>query len=347
MTRLWLTMVAVLAVGCGDNKVPQSIDAPMPDTGRSQVDRGRYIMNNLGVCTFCHTPLNPDGSRDLTRLFAGVECLFDFVPDNFPNPGDGVGIGCVNSRNLTNDPTGLMFATDEQIKDAFRNGNRTDGKKLSPVMPWWAFHNMSDDDADSIVAYLRTVPGVTHQVPPNEEPIIEFNEGNIPMPPYLDKAKITMPDPLAPNQDSALRGRYLVSMVGLCVDCHTPTINPDPTVIADAFTLDQDRFFVGGRQFPAEALGLPVPPYPPLINTRNLTRDATGLMDFSTDDIKNAISKGKDKMGNAVCAATHGSTTSPYAALDPSDLDDIANYVFSLPAVVNDTSPNCAGPPVP
>ena len=62
MTRLWLMMVVVLAVGCGDNKSNRMVDGPAPDMGRSPVERGRYIMNNLAVCTFCHTPLNPDGT---------------------------------------------------------------------------------------------------------------------------------------------------------------------------------------------------------------------------------------------------------------------------------------------
>src|SRR3954463_12765636 len=121
--RGWL-IVCVLAAGCGDNlKAADTVDANHADAGRTPVERGRYIMNTLGACTFCHTPLNPDGSRDTTRLFAGVDCLFDTDPATD-------GSGCVSSRNLTNDATGLMNATDTAIKDAFRNGHRTDGETL-------------------------------------------------------------------------------------------------------------------------------------------------------------------------------------------------------------------------
>jgi hypothetical protein len=162
-TRVTLVVVSLFAilVGCGDNtKLPA--DAPPPDAGRTQIERGRYIMNTLAACTFCHTPLNPDGTRDLTRLFAGVDCFVDIDP----TPG----VGCISSRNLTNDPTGLMNATDAQIKNAIKNGVRTDGKTLAPVMPYWVFHNMMDSDVDAIVAYLRTVPGVNHTVQANEPP---------------------------------------------------------------------------------------------------------------------------------------------------------------------------------
>jgi mono/diheme cytochrome c family protein len=329
-----LTIVALmLVVGCGDNKVKHA-DA-MPDA-QDPVDRGRYIMNVTGACTFCHTPLNADGSRDMTRLFAGVNCLFDIDTD--PNNG----VGCLSSRNLTNDPTGLMNATDAQIKDAFQNGHRTDGKTLTPVMPYWVFHNMSDDDANAIVAYLRTVPGVNHTLPPNEEPWLDINN-NGPVSPYIDPTT-QIPLPTTGETDlHAMHGRYLAAEAGLCVDCHTPAA----PMMGLFPPIDLTKTFEGGRQFPKEQLGLLDPSYPPIINSRNLTPDATGLMGYSIMDIENAIAKGKDPMGNAVCAATHGSQISPYAALEQGDLDDIAAYVAALPPAVNDTSPNCAGPPVP
>lgn len=334
--RTWQIVCVVVALAaCGDNNKPeQGVDAPMSDSGgRSRVERGRYIMNNLAVCTFCHTPLNPDGSRDLTRLFAGVDCFVDIDP----TPG----VGCVNSRNLTNDPTGLMYATDAQIKYAFKNGYRTDGKPLSPVMPYWIFHNMSDEDADSIVAYLRTVPGVNHVVPPNELPWSMWNDGLVPQVPFLDATKIPMPSPAFADQESAIRGRYLSAMVGLCVDCHTP-------VDASMVQLDQTKFFNGGRMFTKEQLGLVDASYPAVITSRNITSDpTTGIGNFTDAQVKAAIADGKDPMGNAVCAATHGSVISPYAALDAKDLDDITNYIRSLAPVVNDTGTNCAGPPVP
>src|SRR5258706_5437928 len=174
MTRLTIAVfVATMMVGfgCSDTKNPMKTPDAAPDSpGRDKVARGRYIMNVLGACTFCHTPLNPDGSRDMTRLFAGVDCLFDIDPST-------PGFGCISSRNLSNDPTGLINATDDQIKNAFRNGHRTDGKTLAPVMPYWVFHNMTDADADSIVAYMRTIPGITHTVQGNEEPWASINNG--------------------------------------------------------------------------------------------------------------------------------------------------------------------------
>jgi hypothetical protein len=169
MKRGWqFLVVATLAVaGCGDdNRVTP--DAAKPDADTSQAERGQYIMNVLGACTFCHTPLRQDGTRDTDKLFAGVDCFVDIDSPNFVDNGNQ--FGCISTRNLTPDATGLKNATGEQIKNAFRNGVRTDGKMLAPIMPYWIFHNMTDADADAIVAYLRTIPPVSHTVKANEPP---------------------------------------------------------------------------------------------------------------------------------------------------------------------------------
>ena len=99
-------------------------------------------------------------------------------------------------------------------------------------MPYWVFHNMTEDDQNAIVAYLRTVPGVDHQVAANEQPWASINDGvgavcnmlgtqgTTPCKAdFIDPATIPMPSAGFANQASALRGRYLSSMAGLCVDC--------------------------------------------------------------------------------------------------------------------------------
>ena len=360
MNKLGLVMVVALGA-CGDNRESSVTVDASPDAA-NLAERGQYIMNVLGACTFCHTPLLPNGMRDQTKLLAGVDCFFDAEsPDGID---DGDGVGCLSTRNLTNHSTGLANATDAQIQNAFRNGIRTDDKKLAPVMPYWIFHNMTDEDADAVVAYLRTVPGVDHQVKANEPPWSMFNDGTIPMTPFVNP-DLDIPMPRGGvNNTSAMRGRYLSSMAGLCIDCHTPEVAPPNPV-----PLDFTRAFGGGRAFPKGALGLIDPSYPDLIVTRNITPSADGTMGWTKDQIKAAIKDGKDKNGTSVCAATHGAQISPYAALTAQDLDDIAEYLMQIPPLdhnpytVDGTATgnpkdcgfaggtqdctNCAGPPVP
>lgn len=330
-----LALAVILAqTACSDAEpVVASPDAGTPGPDRAAlVERGRYIANNLGACTFCHTPLNPDGTRDQTRLFAGVDCFIDVDPAE--------GVGCVSTSNLTNHETGLKDATDEQIKEAIRDGQRTDDKNLASLMPYWVFHNMEDRDLDALVAYLRTVPGVDHRAAVNEEPWLSVNERG-PRATVIDPATIPLPPP-GPDYARAMRGRYLSSMAGLCMDCHTPALP-----LGAERPIDMSRPFAGGRAWHHAELGLQTPPYPTEVHTRNLTPHATGLAGWSVDDIARATAEGKDREGKAVCAATHGNTISPYAALEPQDLADIALYISQLPALENATGDDCQGPMVP
>lgn len=352
-SRGWIlvgVLAAVLAA-CGDNHDAPKIDATIDVSVQSAAERGAYIMNVTAACGFCHTPLLPNGTRDLDKLYSGIDCFIDL--DNPPTFVDNNnGSGCLSTRNLTPDPTGLGNATDAQIKNAFRNGVRTDGKKLVPIMPWYIFHNMTDDDADAVVAYLRSLKKVSHTVKANEPPFSQFNDG-VPLsnPPFFATwASVTplldneIPYPRGgTNNASAMHGRYLASAVGLCIDCHTPEVSP---FFIKLDTDPSDGFggaFVGGKAFPKQQLGLIDNAYPNIIFTRNLTPDSTGLGTYTKAQIVAAIKEGRDPQNKEVCAATHGKLTAPYAALTAEDVNDIAEYLINLPA----QTANCGQPPTP
>lgn len=340
-----LLLAAVLTTACDDNKKLAPDGAP-PDAGTSLVERGSYIVNTLANCKFCHTPMLPNGSPDLDRSFSGVDCWADI--DSPTGTDDGGTFGCLSTRNLTPDPTGLGNVTDKQIKDAILNGIRTDGKKLAPIMPWWVLHNLEPQDADAVVAYLRSLPPVAHQVKPNQPPWSLYNDGVpdiLPDPSPIPVNLIPMPTQGA-NMESALRGRYLASTAGFCIDCHTPETAPN------SLLLDKTKLFAGGRIFTKGQLGLLDPAYPNTIATANLTSHATGLGGWTKDQIKAAIAEGRDRDNNSVCASAHGNLTASYASLEPQDLEDIAEYISHLPPITNDVAhdpsvANCGPPPMP
>jgi mono/diheme cytochrome c family protein len=349
ITYGWFLGVVLAAAACGDNFERGTLDAA-PDTPvYDPVARGQYIMNVTASCTFCHTPLLPNGTRDQTKLLAGVDCFVDLDSPTFVDNMNGM--GCLSTRNLTDHETGLKNATDAQIKNAFLNGVRTDNKRIFPIMPYYIFHNMTDEDADAIVAYLRTVPGVDHTVKANEPPFSLYNDdlpSGFNFVPFLTDTELPMPAGGA-NNESAMRGRYLAGVIGLCIDCHTPEAVPF------GIALDMTKAYAGGKVFPKGSLGLIDVPgvftWQPNIATRNLTPDTTGLGGWTKDQIKAAIGEGEDRDGNQVCAATHGGVGAPYAALEPQDLDDIAEYLMNIAPIVNDTATNpaaanCGPPPI-
>ena len=329
-----LLVVMSLCVACGDDlEVPPLFDAApeMPDAAEDPaVARGRYLVNDVAMCSFCHTPRRANGTPDPSKFLAGVDC---FGGDVDPEDDE---VGCIHSRNLTNHETGLANASDEEIKDAFQHGMGTDGRVLIPVMPYWVFANMTDDDADAIVAYLRTVEPVDHMTPANQPPFGAEPEAPFPA---IDTDDIPLPTDGFEEEESALRGRYLTSMASVCIDCHTPELEPMTLMF------DWDKAFGGGRGFPREFLGYFSEPYPAIIYTSNVTPHATGLDGYTRADIIKVMKEGLDPEGDGICAPTHSGPSSPYAGLTDGDVEDIANYLLSLPPVDNAVPEDCMGPP--
>src|SRR5262249_3806316 len=202
---------------------------------------------------------------DRARLLAGVDCLVDIDP--------APGKGCIATPNLTPHATGLKNVTDAQVKTMFLQGVTPTGKALIPVMPYYVFHNMTDADANAVVAYLRSIPAVAHAVPASEPP---WETPPAPATP-IDPASI----PPAPDgNESAARGRSLPTMAGVCIECHTPVLPP-----GGVRPIDMSRPFAGGRDFHE----VPSPPLPPHIYARNLTQDATGLAGWTADDVVKVV----------------------------------------------------------
>src|SRR5206468_11541394 len=75
--------------------------------------------------------------------------------------------GLVCAQNITPDPeTGLGRWSDDEILRAMREGVDRNGDALFPMMPYQHFRYMSDEDAKSIVVYVRTLKPIHNQVPP-------------------------------------------------------------------------------------------------------------------------------------------------------------------------------------
>jgi len=128
-----------------------------------EVARGKYLAI-LGGCMDCHTPGYFLGKPDMARYLAGSEVGLE-IP----------GLGVFHGPNLTPDKeTGLGGWTDQQIIDAMQKGVRPDGRMLAPLMPWQALANLTPQDAQAIVAFLRSIPAVKNKVPgpfgPTEKP---------------------------------------------------------------------------------------------------------------------------------------------------------------------------------
>lgn len=138
------------------NKIPKSVyRIPLPPTygppvgnvpdvpKSDKVAYGAYLAGPAGHCIECHSPMGERGPDIQNRLGAGG---FEF------HGPWGVSV----SSNIT--PTGLKDWTDAQVKQMVTTGKRPDGSPMMPPMAYPYYANISGEDLDAIVAYLRSLP---------------------------------------------------------------------------------------------------------------------------------------------------------------------------------------------
>jgi mono/diheme cytochrome c family protein len=208
------TVLVVLIVGggvfVGARQNLRFDNTPYPEVAASKdssvIERGRYIVRNVGPCAGCH---GDPKQRTAFANGADVPLVGGFAFDIPP--------GSFYTRNLTPDAeTGLGNISDKAIARALRFGVGHDGRALLPFME---MQGLADDDLRAVVSYLRSQPPVRNPVPPHR-----FNFlGKIVKATALSKPVGPSSTPLAqaPHGASVETGRYLVESVALCWACHT------------------------------------------------------------------------------------------------------------------------------
>jgi len=174
----------------------------------ARLERGKYLTEHVSNCVDCHS------DHFTTYAFPvkpGTEGQGGYIFDKqigFP--------GVVAAQNITPDPeTGLGNWTDGEIIRAMREGVDRKGDALFPMMPYQHFRYMSDEDAKSIVAYIRTLKPIRNQVPAKH---LDF--------PVNFVAKF-IPKPLdgpvsAPDASNRVEYGHYLTRIGGCYECHTP-----------------------------------------------------------------------------------------------------------------------------
>lgn len=252
-----------------------------------------------GDCAGCHA--NPDGSSEYSGGFA------------FATP-----MGTIIARNITSDPeTGIGDWTYEEFDAALRRGKSKTLGNLYPAMPYTSYRNMSDDDVRALYDY------VMKEVAPQKNEIAKTSFGF----PFLRVAVFGWNIPFASSgrepdpkvTDPQLRrGDYLVNVLGHCGECHTTRGILFQTKSSSAHLAGA---VVGGWYAP------------------NITSSAAGVGDWSDEQLKQFLRRGKNK--KAVAGGDMGlAVRMSLAKLPESDLDAIIAYLRS-------TEPDDANPVVP
>lgn len=210
---LWtvVALLGVVVVGASWAFLRKPAAAPPKDLAvlhtPERVERGRYLFENLGDCSGCHS------DRDYSRLGGPVNPAGlgkgMVMPDDLGLPG------LVVAPNLTSDPeTGLGKWTDGEIIRAIREGVDREGNALFPFMPYPQFRSMSDDDVESLVAYIRTLKPIRNPLPSTQLALpVALMIKSAPQP---VSGVVRSPSP----SDGLSYGKYLVTIAG-CAHCHT------------------------------------------------------------------------------------------------------------------------------
>jgi mono/diheme cytochrome c family protein len=114
---------------------------PAQPAADAQIQRGKYLVENVALCAECHTPRTDKGDFDRTQWLAGN--LLDIKPDH-PMPFAAVAPPIA----------GMPGFTDEQALKFLETGIDLTGKPAMYPMPQY---RLNPDDALSVLAYLRSL----------------------------------------------------------------------------------------------------------------------------------------------------------------------------------------------
>jgi mono/diheme cytochrome c family protein len=267
--------------------------------------RGEYIFKCVAVCVTCHAPV-------------------DYSKHDAPYPPEllASGGGSAADRTLVSDATaapnitpdmetGIGSWSDDQIARAIREGIGAHGEPLDPMMPYRFYREMKDEDAASVVVYLRSIPAVKRKVQRAKASGLQGLKLNRFPEPILSPVVST------PNPSQDLRGRYIAQLAN-CVDCHTPQ-DPEPGTPLPGLE------FAGGLAMEG--------PWGKVASA-NITPDATGL-GYATPEmfvqmIRNGV--GRDHELNPVMP-WHG-----YRGMSDEDLRDLFAYLKTLKPIKHKVS---------
>ena len=114
---------------------------------KSEIERGRYLVEEVAKCAECHTPRNAQGELEHSAWLQGAPIWITPVRP-IPNWAD-------RAPGLA----GLPSLTEEEGERVLEKGIGPEGEVLRPPMH---IYHMNHADAKAIIAYLKSLPETHH-----------------------------------------------------------------------------------------------------------------------------------------------------------------------------------------
>lgn len=113
----------------------------------SEIERGRYLVEEVAKCTECHTPRNAQGELEHSAWLQGAP-IWIMPVRPIPNWAD-------HAPALA----GFPSFTEEEGERVLEKGIGPEGEILRPPMH---IYHMNHADAKAIIAYLKSLPAERH-----------------------------------------------------------------------------------------------------------------------------------------------------------------------------------------
>ena len=259
------------------------ISFSLASRAETALERGAYLVCGPAACGACHTapeagaPELAGGRRFTTIAYTAL------------------------AANLTPDPeTGLTGWSDEDIVAGLREGRRPHGSPIGPPMPTSSYRYMAQDDAQAIVAYLRSLAPVSNKV-----------RRSVYRVPFPASGGAAGPDHAPKPRDGLERyGAYLATGVAHCMACHARRSDDGlPDIVHGTGA--------GGAEFRG-TWGVSVAP--------NIT--PAGIGHYSDADLRRVITSGIRPDGSKLLPPM---PVTYYANMSDGDVTAIIAYLRGLP----------------
>ena len=203
-----IILAAVVLYIIGTFKINKTYDiqvaAVVVSTDAQAIERGRHIVEAMGMCMVCH-------ADNLGGDILGDDPVFGkLVPSNLTTGRGGIG----------------GTYTDIDYVRAIRHGVGKDGKALA-IMPSDFFNKISDGDLGAIIAYLKVLPPVDNELPETSlgplGRIITLLDSSI-----LPATLIDHEAPRPPEPQVGVTKEYGSYLGVICSACHGENLSGGP-----------------------------------------------------------------------------------------------------------------------
>jgi mono/diheme cytochrome c family protein len=147
LNRLSLISLVTFSLACfpamAQDKAAGNAKGGANSGGQTQIERGRYIVENVAMCELCHTPRTESGEPDHGHWLGGGPTQ---LRASYPSP-----YWTQIEPRIAGRPPG----TDADFIKLLTTGISRTGNPPNPPMPPF---RMTRADAEAVLAYLKSLP---------------------------------------------------------------------------------------------------------------------------------------------------------------------------------------------